>query len=145
MLYKIPTPISEKVWASATFFSKISVPAIAINKPETIKENTYIPIWSHPIGFIISSPNNGSNGVQNLKNNPTNNTPVKSSTNGYCQLICSWQNAHFPLKNKYENNGILWYHFSGVWHFGHFEAGNTIDSSLTVLKITTFKKLLFYK
>ena len=47
----------------------------------------------------------------------------------------------FSLKNKYENNGILWYHFSGVWHFGHFEAGNTIDSSLTVLKITTFKKL----
>ena len=56
-------------------------------------------------------------------------------------LICSLQKAHFPLKKMYENTGMLCHHFRGVWHFGHFDAGNTIDSSLNVLKITTFKKL----
>ena len=93
--------------ASDTFFSKISVPASVINKHETINAKTYRIICCQVIGFITSSPKNGSNGLQNLINKPTKIQPVRNSTSGYCQLICSWQKAHFPLKNMYENKGIL--------------------------------------
>ena len=41
----------------------------------------------------------------------------------------------------YEITGMLCHHFQGVWHFGHFDAGKTIDSPLKALNITTFKKL----
>ena len=37
--------------------------------------------------------------------------------------------------------GILCHHKSLCPHFGHFEAGKTIDSLLNALKMTTFKKL----
>ena len=54
--------------ASDTFFSKISVPASVINKHETINAKTYRIICCQVIGFITSSPKNGSNGLQNLIN-----------------------------------------------------------------------------
>ena len=36
---------------------------------------------------------------------------------------------------------MLCHHFNECWHLGHLEAGNTIDSPLKALKITTFRKL----
>ena len=145
MVASINGTINGIVWASETFFSIISVPAIAIRKNVTIRENAYTISWYVFIGLIIDKPKNSSNGVQNLKNNPTNNNAVTISTIGYWMLMCSLQNAHFPFNKIYDKTGILWNHFSGVWHFGHFDAGNTIDSSLTVLSITTFKKLPIHK
>ena len=56
-------------------------------------------------------------------------------------LIFSLQNPHFPPRKIYERTGILCHHFSLFPHLGHLDGGNTIDSPLRVLKITTFKKL----
>ena len=52
-------------------------------------------------------------------------------------LIFSLQNAHLPLKNKYDNTGMLCQGFNFSPHFGHLEAGKTMLSSLKERRITT--------
>ena len=65
--------------------------------------------------------------------------PFKSSTRGYCGEIGSPQYLHFPFWKVKLNTGISSYHFKGVLQFGQWEDGKTIDSSLGILYIHTFK------
>ena len=48
----------------------------------------------------MDNPKNSSKGVQVFKNKPTKSNAVMISIIGYCMLMCSLQNAHFPFKNK---------------------------------------------
>ena len=77
-----------------------------------------------------------------IKNTPKNRSAVIASTIGYCRLTLHPQLLHLPLNvNKYDNTGILSYHFIGVLQTGHFYEGKTIDSFDNALNATTFKKL----
>ena len=64
-------------------------------------------------------------------------------------LATTWSKAfphscplwHLPPSQIHPNTGTLSYHRIAVPHFGHFDAGATIDTSSGIRKMQTFRKL----
>src|ERR1700761_4561768 len=67
--------------------------------------------------------------------------PVRNSTSGYIGEIGTLQPRHFPRSRSQLTTGMLSYALISLPHFGHAEAGMTIDLPPGMRRMQTFRKL----